>query len=120
MKALTISTPRNPVEAAYQARVMDRAACLWADGYTCKSARDMFPDLHLWDLFLVTSPTGKHYVVDGTFGTCDCRHFEVNGYCKHYLAIAMEMEPFDRFDAEVALIAQSVIDALNPLIPGFA
>ncbi len=94
----TVPAPKNPQDAALQARVLQRALYLWQDGYDY----DAVTELQAVAYYLVHSPEGKTYTVDPLIGTCDCPFFEEHKYCKHSLAIEQELEAVARYEAEDA------------------
>ena len=73
---MNLPTPRNAGEAAYQARVQDRANRLFADGYRARYLADE-------DVILVQSDEGSTYRVGVVFEDCDCPHYQERDWCKH-------------------------------------
>lgn len=73
---MNIPTPRNASEAAYQARVQERANRLFADGYRATYHKAD-------DVILVQSDEGNTYRVGVVFEDCDCPHYTEREWCKH-------------------------------------
>ena len=70
------------------ANIASRAKTLFDDGYT------MQEDETFDGFFTVTKPDGKQYTVihDGFKKSCTCGAFDEYGTCKHFLAVADEVE----------------------------
>jgi len=80
-----IPAPKTVQEALQQARVNERAATLWQDGYSwervtgCKAGP--------W--YRVTGPDGQTYNVDPLLNyQCSCPFRKEHKFCKHGIAVA--------------------------------
>jgi hypothetical protein len=68
-----IPAPKHAGQAAYQARVMERALTLWGDGYRYSYGGDLWPDSAFQQhVYGVTSPDGDTYIVNTLENTCEC------------------------------------------------
>ena len=88
-------------EARENANVATRAKSLFADGYTVEAWGEGT------DLYEVTSPAKKTYIVDTDKQTCSCPYFKKNDgkkECKHLQGITKLLS--DTEAAEAALLAQ--------------
>lgn len=82
----------NPIQARTQANVAHRAKNLFNAGYTVEAWGEGT------DLYVMTSPEGRSYVVDADKQTCQCPYFRNSNedlqegdepiLCKHVLGIA--------------------------------
>lgn len=99
MKTLVIPTPKNAQEAAQQARILDRAISLAADGYYWEGCGGLFR-------FALYKPGSDRifpaYFVDLWEQKCTCKSFEKRGYCKHYLAVEREALQVEALEARYA------------------
>jgi uncharacterized Zn finger protein len=95
-----IPTPRNASEAAFQARVMDRANSLKADGYRLLLAADVTG----YEWYNVITPEGKQYTVDFLANTCGCECCIKHHFCKHLIAVHLEVARKEEA-ADAAMVA---------------
>jgi hypothetical protein len=75
---VNIPNPRNASEALQQARVLERANRLFADGYRAAYVEQD-------DVILVTNEEQTTYRVGVVFEDCTCPFYVDKQYCKHAL-----------------------------------
>lgn len=99
-KPMVFPAVKSASEAKLQSNVVERSFSLLAEGYVVKEAKEVIPTMDAPLLWLVISPKGEKYVVDGWKGTCDCPCFQKNNFCKHYGHIERELAQIAKLEAE--------------------
>lgn len=83
--AIYLPEPKSATEAALQARIAERAAHLWEEGYSWQRIEG--PASGPW--YKVSTPQGDDYCVDPLRNfACSCLFGANNDYCKHGIAVA--------------------------------